>query len=215
MMAVKAADFYFDPVSPFAFLAWRLLRRDGFPRRFLPVPIVLAAVLDHWGQRGPAEIPPKRLLTYRHCLWLAGRHGIEMRFPPVHPFRSLEASRLIVALGATPAAVDAVFQAVFVEGRDLGEPAVVEALCRQLGLPGASPLTVPAVKDALRANTDRAIAHGVFGVPTLVVDDVTFWGVDALDMAREYCARPDMFGMPDMKRLESVRQGGQRKVKAT
>lgn len=215
MMTGEAADFYFDPVSPFAFLAWRLLRRDGFLRRVRPVPIVLAAVLDHWGQRGPAEIPPKRLVTYRHCLWLAGRHGIEMRFPPVHPFRSLEASRLIVSLGATPAAVDAIFQAIFVEGHDLGAPDVMETLCAQLGLPGASPLTVPAVKDGLRANTDIAIAHGVFGVPTLIVDGETFWGVDALDMAREYCANPEMFRMPDMKRLEAVDQGGQRKVKAT
>ena len=90
---MKRATWYFDFISPFAYLQWRRLRDE---RRLAlePVPILFAAVLDHVGQKGPAEIPGKRTFTYRFVHWQARRAGVPLRFPPAHPFNPMAALRL-------------------------------------------------------------------------------------------------------------------------
>lgn len=100
---------YFDFISPFAYLQWhrvRTMQRHG-PIELRPV--LLAGLLGHHGQKGPAEIPGKREFTYRHVQWRAGRAGIAMRFPPAHPFNPLAALRLCIAAGSSPEATDAIF----------------------------------------------------------------------------------------------------------
>jgi 2-hydroxychromene-2-carboxylate isomerase len=205
---VDEAAFYFDPISPFAFLAWKMLRRAPLPCPVRPVPVVFGALLAHWGQLGPAEIAPKRLHTYRYCQWLADREGIPFRFPPAHPFRSLEALRLVVALGESDAATDAVFDAVWVEALDLGTAEGMAALTARLGGAAlAEAARSEAVKRALQANTEAAAARGVFGVPTLALGDELFWGLDALGMARDYLADPALFEAPEMRRLPALPVG--------
>ena len=75
------ADFYFDPVSPYAYLMWKQLRRDQTRGKIKfslnPVPVVVSAVFDHWGMLGPADIPPKRRHLYRMCHWVADQHRID------------------------------------------------------------------------------------------------------------------------------------------
>ena len=73
------ARWYFDFISPFAFLQWRRLRALGDRLPVVPVPILFAAVLDRIGQKGPAEIPGKRVFTYRHVLWRARQRGLASR----------------------------------------------------------------------------------------------------------------------------------------
>ncbi|WP_370385535.1 2-hydroxychromene-2-carboxylate isomerase [Novosphingobium sp. EMRT-2] len=162
---------------------------------------------------GPAEVPPKRIQIYRMCQWLADRHGIPFRFPDVHPFRSIEALRLLVALDARVDAVDALFDAVFRDGLDLGDPANLEAFGRALGLDHvAAVLAAPTVKDRLRANTDAAIARGVFGVPTVEVGAELFWGFDTIGMIDDYLANPGLFRAPAMARLEGLGYGVPRRT---
>ncbi len=205
------ATLYFDTVSPFAYLMWKALRRTPFELKIHPVPVVFGAILGHWGQLGPAEIGPKRLHTYRYCQWLADSEGIPFRFPPAHPFRSLDSLRLIAALENSEAAIDAVFDAIFLEGLDLAVPEVLAAVGERLGVADVAALIAATEAPArLRANTDAAIAEGVFGVPTLAVKRELFWGFDALPMARDYLRRPDMFDQPEMKRLAKLPIGVQR-----
>lgn len=207
------ADFYFDPVSPFAFLMWKRLREDDFGLAIRPVPVLLGALLGHWGLIGPAEVPPKRAQTYRMCQWLADRNGIALRFPDTHPFRSVEALRLLIALDARTDAVDAVFDAVFGEGRDVTDPAELERLGSELGVSGVQDrIKTSEVKDGLRANTERAIARGVFGVPTLAIGEELFWGFDTLDMVRAYLADPGLFRTTDMQRLGTLEYGVPRRA---
>jgi 2-hydroxychromene-2-carboxylate isomerase len=201
-----AATFYFDVVSPYAYLAWKTLRHEPLPVPVKPVPVVFGALLNHWGQLGPAEIDPKRLHTYRQCQWLADRAGIPFRFPPAHPFRSLEAMRLIVAAGITDTATDTVFDAAFGDGRDLAAPEELAAIAPTLGL-GPAAYEDPAVKEALRDNTERAAAAGVFGVPTLEIGGELFWGLDAIPMARDFLADPSLFQSPRMADLGSLPVG--------
>lgn len=181
-------DFYFDFLSPFAFLGWRRVRdlssRTGTPVR--PRPVLFAALLEKWGQLGPAEIPPKRAYVFRQCYRFAARHGIKMALPRVHPFVPLSALRTslpIVAGDRQLEVVDAYFEAIWEDGIDGGSIPDLSAALTRRGLDPAilERAQEPAVKDALRAETGAAIARGVFGVPTFFVGDELFWGNDSLD----------------------------------
>ena len=134
-----------------------------------------------------------------------------MRFPPAHPFNPLAALRLIIAAGGGLAAAEEVLAAVFRDGRDVSDPAEIAGLARALGVadPQAA-LADPAVKAQLRANTEWAIARGVFGVPTLVVDEELFWGHDAVDMALDYLRHREIFRAPEMLAAEALPVGVQR-----
>lgn len=205
---------YFDVLSPFSYLQWKTRARFADRISLQPVPVVFGAILGHWGQKGPAEIAPKRLHTYRSCQWKAGKLGIPFRFPPVHPFNPLPALRLIVALDATEPAVDAVFDAVFKDGLEVADPAVLAALGRSLGLADAlDRIASPEVKQQLRANTDAAIARGVFGLPTIAVHDELFWGEDVSEMALDYVQNPALFETAEMRRLRSLPSGIVRRQK--
>src|SRR5687767_3540326 len=87
---------YYDFISPYSYLAWRsihaLAARHG--REVEPVAVLFAGLLDAHGQKGPAEIAPKRLYTFRHVLRLASAAGLPMQLPPAHPFNPLLALRV-------------------------------------------------------------------------------------------------------------------------
>jgi len=206
--AVPACDWYFDVVSPFSYLQWKARDRLGDRIALRPVPVVLGAILDHWGQKGPAEIAPKRIYSYRNCQWRAQRLGLPFRFPPAHPFNPLAALRLIVALDATVGVVDAVFDAIFGKGLDITEPALLETIGRSLGADDIlERIARPEIKQRLRANTDAAIARGVFGVPTTAAGGELFWGADSAEMLMAFLDDPALFTSPEMQRLQSLPSG--------
>ena len=202
----------FDVISPFAYLAFPRLAQLPPHVRLELVPVLLAGLLERFGQIGPAEIPSKRRFTYRFVLWRARRLGMPMRLPPLHPFNPLAALRLIIAAGSDPRAAGTVLDAVFRDGRDVSDPAVVADLARVLGVVDPqTALTDPAIKQRLRANTDWAIARGIFGVPTLVIGEEIFWGHDALDMALDYLKNPQAFADAAMQAADSLPVGAARK----
>ena len=142
----------FDVISPFAYLGLRDLERLPAHVELRFVPVLLAPLLNHFGQMGPAEIPSKRTFTYRFVLWRARSLGLPMRFPPTHPFNPLAGLRLIVAAGSDRRAAGTVLEAVFRDGRDLTDAAVIADLARTLGV--AEPeraVSDPAVKQRLAA----------------------------------------------------------------
>jgi len=195
----------FDVISPFAYLAFPRLRELPSGVELRVVPVLLAALLDQFGQRGPAEIPSKRRFTYRFVLWRARRLGLPLRMPPAHPFNPLAALRLVIAAGSDTRAAGTVLQAVFGEGRDLTDPAVIAELGARLGVRDPqSAIADPAVKQRLRENTLWASSRGVFGVPSFVIGEELFWGHDACDMALDYLARPQAFADAEMRRIESL-----------
>jgi 2-hydroxychromene-2-carboxylate isomerase len=202
--AVKVS-WVFDIISPFAYLAFPQLSRLPAHVSVEFVPVLLAGLLRHFGQLGPAEIPSKRRFTYRFVLWRARQLGLRMRMPPVHPFNPLAALRLLIAAGSDRRAAGTVLDAVFRDGRDVSDPAVIADLARLLGI--ADPqvaIADPAIKERLRANTDWAIARGIFGVPTVLIGEELFWGHDALDMALDYLRHPDAFRDPLMQAADTL-----------
>ena len=201
----------YDVISPFAYLGLRDLAR--LPQHVEPrcVPVLLGAMLTHFGQLGPAEIASKRRFTYRFVLWRARQMGIPMRFPPAHAFNPLAALRLAVAAGSDLRAASVLLTAAFRDGRDLTDPGVLADLARELGVADAAgAVSDPAVKQQLRANTEWAISLGVFGVPTLVIGEELFWGHDAFAMALDYLQDPAAFRDPQMAAFETLRVGVER-----
>lgn len=202
----------FDVISPFAYLAFQELARLPPDVELRFVPVLLAGMLSHFGQKGPAEIPSKRRFTYRFVLWRARQLGLPLRFPPAHPFNPLAALRLVIAAGSDRRAVSVVLDAVFRDGRDVTDPRVIADLAQRLDLADAErAVSDPRVKQQLRDNTDWAISLGVFGVPTLVIDDELFWGHDAFGMALGYLADREAFRDPEMQAVEALRVGVERR----
>lgn len=203
---MKTIDFFFDPISPYAYLAFERLPQalEGCSYVVDYRPVLFAGLLKHWGQKGPAEIAPKRAWTWRQVAWTAHRFGIALQPLAVHPFNPLSLLRL--ALACAPAGrlpnrhvVETIFRSVWTQGGDPVAPERIAALQAQLQ-PARDPQGDD-VKQALRDATEAAIALGVFGVPTLRVRDAAvdggplFWGVDALDMVKA-CLQGDPWFEP-------------------
>ena len=187
---MKQITFYLDFISPYAYLAFEKLPAtlQGLTYSVDYKPVLFAAFLKQHGQLGPAEIKPKRDWTYRQVLWNARANGVDMQMPAAHPFNPLALLRLAIACGESGLinryVAETVFRHVWRGGADAADAARFEALKKSL-----SPKRDPSsddVKGELKSNTDDAIARGLFGVPTLAVDDKLFWGFDSLPMLRAY-----------------------------
>lgn len=202
------ANWYFDFISPFAYLQLARFAQLPADLEVTPVPVVFGALLKHWGQLGPAEIPPKRRFVYRFFQWNADRLGVPFEMPPRHPYNPLPSLRLCVAAGAEIDHARAIFDVIYGQGVQPDAPEGIDAMARALGLPDPeAAMSASQVKDTLRANTERAIAEGVFGVPTFVVDGEVFWGGDATDMMLSYLEDQALFQTPEMKRISEMPMG--------
>lgn len=194
---MKHITFHFDVISPYAYLAFEKLPEvlKGLSYRVDYRPLLFAGLLKHHGQLGPAEIPPKRDWTYRQVLWLAHAHGIPMQMPAAHPFNPLALLRLALACGqdglVNRHVAEAVFRHVWRGGADAADPQRLADLAAQLQ-PARDPAG-GAVKAELKANTEAAIARGLFGVPTCEVDGRLFWGFDGLPMLRDWLDGKEWF----------------------
>ena len=211
----KTVTFFLDFISPYAWLAFEALPRtlQGLNVQVVYKPVLFAGLLKHHGQLGPAEIPGKRDWTYRQVQWLARQQGCELKLPSTHPFNPLSLLRLALACddANTPerAVCEQVFRHVWCSGQEAADPDRLQLLAQQLK-PARDP-SAPAVKQALQANTDESIALGLFGVPSMQVDDKLFWGQDALPMLRAYLQGDAWFHEGAWQAAASLPTGVQRK----
>ena len=205
-------NWYFDFVSPFSYLQTHRFGELPKGHRITFVPVLFAGLLKHWENKGPAEVPPKRVFTYRYVHWYAHRHGIDFRMPPAHPFNPLRALRLCIALKASAESVEQIFRFIWGEGRAIEDDSEWSALAARLGIDDADArIQAPEVKDALRSNTETAAARGVFGVPTFEADGNIFWGMDATDMVIDYLSGNAVFDSAEMQRVSTLPEGVRRR----
>lgn len=219
-------DFWFDPVSPYAYLAFERLPQalEGLSVEVRYRPVLFAGLLAHWGQKGPAEVGPKRDWTYRQVLWIAHHHGMALDLPAVHPFNPLALLRLAWACvdeGDTPnrRVCELLLHHVWQGGGVADDAARLAALTQRLA-PRRDPAD-EAVKQALRAATDDAIARGVFGVPSVQAtrggaaagDARLFWGFDALEMVAAFLHGDAWFDGPQWRDAAALPMGVVRRVR--
>ena len=212
---MKRIVFWFDVISPFVHLAFERLPQvlEGCSYEVAYRPLLLAALLQHHGQKGPAEIDSKRAWTFRHVHWLAEQQGMQLDTPATHPFNPLALQRL--ALACAPAGglpnrrvVQTLLAHVWHGGGDASDAARLAALSAEL-----APVRDPAgadVKAELRAHSEEAIACGVFGVPSFELDGRVFWGLDSLPMLRAALQGEPWFDGPAWQREGAPRAGVRR-----
>lgn len=209
---MTTARWYFDLISPYAYLHLKKFGQLPSDLDIEYVPILLAGLLGHWGQKGPAEIAPKRRYAYRQIVWSAKHQGIPLKMPPQHPFNPLHALRLLLGAQPTREHVEIAFDMVWMEGRDMQSHDALMDLGRRLDVEDVeSVLTDVRIKQQLRDNTDEAIRHRVFGVPTFLIGEAMFWGQDSLEMMLDYLHDPGIFDTPEMRRVDSLPMGASRR----
>lgn len=190
-----ALRFHFDFLSPYAYLAWTRIHgiADAAGREVEPVPVVFAALLDAHGTRGPAEVPAKRRYLVKDILRIADSFGAPLAPPFALPFRSLHALR-IASLPLEPVVrqrlIDRLYAGAWARSEDLADRAVLSRIVSEVGLDPAlvAAAEAPDNKARLRSQTEGAIACGVFGVPTVIVDGELFWGTDSLPHLARFLA---------------------------
>jgi len=199
---------YFDFISPYAYLQSTRLEKLSQYGEVECVPVLFAGLLDHFDNIGPAEVAPKRDWTFKRVAYLAHREGIELTLPPHHPFNPLPLLRLSVALKNDIPSVMRLFRFVWAEGK-LPEGDNFSALLKEVGV-SEDQLTNGDVKQALHTNGSSAADNGIFGVPTIDIDGELFWGHDATDMALDFLNQKDW---PDqaMANARALPQGISRK----
>jgi 2-hydroxychromene-2-carboxylate isomerase len=198
---MKCVEWFFDFVSPFSYLQFERIADVERLGKVTLTPVVLAGILKHWGQKGPAEIPAKRRFTYRFIQWQAEQLGIALKFPPSHPFNPIKALRLAIVAGCSVTAVRTIFSHIWHDGRSLDDESAWNQLCWSVGVRDPNAINDVAIKDALKWNGQRAIDGQVFGVPAFVVDREIFWGLDSTDMLIDYLSEPQRFARGEFARV--------------
>jgi 2-hydroxychromene-2-carboxylate isomerase len=201
-MTQKVIRFYFDYISPNAYLAWTklpaLAERNGCSIE--PVPVLFAGLLEAHRQLGPAEVPPKMQWMWKNIARKAALIGVPLNAPAFHPFNpllSLRVSSLPLQTEQKLTLIGALFAAVWIRSLHIAEPAVMVQVATQAGLDGAALIaqaSQPECKAQLRKQTDQAIAEGVFGVPTMAIGTELFWGYDDLPFLQRFLDAEDPAG---------------------
>jgi 2-hydroxychromene-2-carboxylate isomerase len=191
----KAVEFYFDVGSPAAYLAWtqlpKIVAQAGSEIEYRP--FLLGAVFQATGNRSPTEIPAKGQYLQDDLQRFARRYGVPFRHNPFFPINTLTLMRGALGLQMREPDrmvpyVDAVFQALWVDGKNMNDALTVTQVLQQAGFDPEQLLALtsdPAVKDQLKVVTQEAVARGVFGAPTFFVGTQMFWGQDRLDFIKE------------------------------
>jgi len=191
----RTIEFFFDVGSPTTYLAWtqlpRIAREAGAELRFRPM--LLGGVFKATGNSSPVSVPAKGRWMLGDIARWARRWGVPFAFNPHFPINTLTLMRGAAGLQLRaphdlPRYLDAVFRAMWVEPRNLGDAAEVAAVLTAAGFDAQAFTALvadPEVKAALVASTEEAIARGVFGAPTCFVGELMFFGQDRLDFVRE------------------------------
>jgi 2-hydroxychromene-2-carboxylate isomerase len=191
----KAVEFYFDVGSPAAYLAWtqlpRIVQATGSEIEYRPM--LLGGVFQATGNRSPMEVPAKGQYMQDDLQRFARRYGVPFRHNPHFPLNTLMLMRMVLGLQLREpqrmvSFVDVVYRAMWVDGRNMNDPATVSEVLQQAGFAPEQMLALandPAIKDDLKAATQEAVARGVFGAPAFFVGGEMFWGQDRLDFVKE------------------------------
>ncbi len=190
----KTLDFYFDFGSPTAYLAHKRLGQLSaqYPLAVTYKPMLLGGVFKATGNNSPIAIPAKGNYMMVHDLpRFARRYGVQMNLNPYFPINTLNLMRAAIAaerMDCSKLFIDVVYDAVWVHEKSMGDAEVVAAVLTQHKLNAQALLELsqaPDIKAELIANTEAAVARGVFGTPTFFMGDEMYFGQDRLDFVEE------------------------------
>jgi 2-hydroxychromene-2-carboxylate isomerase len=186
----RKLEFFYDYVSVYSYLAdSQLATLEGAAIVYRPM--LLGAVMQATGNRPPGTVEAKRRYLHADIANWASRYALPLTMNPLFPQNTLNALRLVLLAqreGAFPEVHKRLFNAMWVEQRNLGDDSVLATIAGEAGLDPQSSMKAiseQSIKEMLKANTDEAIARGAFGAPTFFVGDRMFFGNDRFDFIRE------------------------------
>ena len=191
----KTVEFYFDVGSPASYLAYTQLPKicADTGARLIYIPMLLGGVFKATGNASPAMIPAKGRYMFQDLDRYAKRYGVPLKFNPHFPINTLILMRAITGVQLHHperclAFTDCLFNALWVDGRSLNDPATVAAVLSEHGFNPDEVLALTndeTVKTVLKENTETAVKRGVFGAPSMFIDNQLFFGQDRLDFVEE------------------------------
>lgn len=197
---MRSLHFWFEFASTYSYLAaWRVeqeARQRGVEVRWEPFLLGPIFGAQGWNDSPFNIYPVKGRYMWRDMERLCAAQGLPLRRPSVFPRNGLLVARVACAAKREPwlpAFVRAVYRANFAEDREISKAETVAEILKAEGLPADTWLaraSEPATKQALREQTERAIAHGIFGAPSFTVGEELFWGSDRLAQALEFASAP-------------------------
>ena len=186
---IKPFEFYFDFASPYTFLAHKEIKKieneNSIKVKYMP--ILLGGLLSSAGIKANVDIPIKAKYMIKDCKLCAEKNKIIFKFNNYFPIITLNLMRCVLVAEKKDFAqnfIDKVFDAIWRDGLNLNDNAIVEKLLKNLNI---NPKTFlleainPTIKDALKKRTDDAHDKGIFGAPSFVVNNKIFWGQDRLE----------------------------------
>ncbi|MCP5432363.1 MAG: 2-hydroxychromene-2-carboxylate isomerase [Alphaproteobacteria bacterium] len=189
----KTIEFFFDVGSPTSYLAWtqlpKIAARNGAALRFRPM--LLGGVFKATGNASPAAIPAKAQYMNADMARFAKRYGVRLggnRHFPVNTLAIMRMATAAEAEGRLEPFLAAIYPAMWVDGENLGEEAVLRGVLGRAGLDADALFAAAArddVKARLKETTEEAVSRGVFGAPTCFVGTEMFFGQDRLDFIEE------------------------------
>lgn len=191
----KTVEFYFDLGSPATYLAYTQLPKicEQTDSQLIYVPILLGGVFKATGNASPATIPAKGQYMFQDLDRFAKRYGVPLTFNPQFPINTLMLMRVVTGIQLRhpeqfQTFIDCLFNALWVKALNLDDLATVASVLAQNGFDPQAVLALAAdedVKAALKENTEKAVKRGVFGAPSMFVDNQLFFGQDRLDFVLE------------------------------
>ena len=197
-MSHPAVQFMFDFGSPNAYFCHKAIPEIEWRTRvnFEYVPVLLGGLFKLANNRSPMEafagIPNKQAYDTLEIQRFIAKHKIDkFRFNPFFPINTLQLMRGAVAaqkLGIFKPYVDAMFPAMWEQGRNMNDPTEIVAVLSAAGIDGGGLIEasqLPEVKNSLITNTQSAFERGAFGIPTFFVGNEIFFGKDRLREVEE------------------------------
>ena len=189
----KSLEFFFDVGSPTTYLAWTQLPKIAAEAGATIIwrPMLLGGVFKATGNQSPVNIPAKGRYMLQDLARYARRYGVPMTFNPHFPINTLTLMRGAAGYLDTPqfaTYVTTIFNALWVEQKNLGKPEVVADVLRAAGLDPAEferLVNDDGVKEWLKGITEEAIRRGAFGAPTFFIGEEMHFGQDRLDFVAE------------------------------
>ena len=191
----KTLEFFFDLGSPASYLAYTQLPAlcAETAAQLVYQPMLLGGVFKATGNASPITVPAKGRYMFDDLARYAQRYQVTLRFNPHFPINTLVLMRAVTGIQMCQperfdAFVDCLFRALWIEGLNLGDPAVVANVLTEHGFDPDEILALAndeSVKTALKDKTEQAIQRGVFGAPSLFVGNQLFFGQDRLEFVRE------------------------------
>lgn len=191
----RTLEFFFDFGSPTAFLAFTQVRSiaDACGATLIYRPMLLGAVFKATGNQSPVMIAAKGRYMGQDMLRFAKRYGQAFKMNPYFPINTLYLMRAAAGIQLREperlqAFLEAIYPALWVEGKNLGDADVLSMVLNAHGFDAKALFALieqDEVKNALKASTDEAVQRGVFGAPTFFVGEQMFFGQDRLDFVKE------------------------------